>query len=104
MPCAVHLLAFSLFAMGSAEFLPAGVLISAFAVGVVIGGPPLAVLTLRRPRWTTLVVSQTMLAIGVAIGLPAGDFTVLIVTRFLCGLAYAGFWAVAAVAGQQPGL
>ncbi|MFQ6145681.1 Cmx/CmrA family chloramphenicol efflux MFS transporter [Streptomyces seoulensis] len=114
MPFAVHLLAFSLFAMGSAEFLlagvlpdiaadlhiplsSAGVLISAFAVGVVIGGPPLAVLTLRRPRRTTLVVSQTLFAIGVAVGLLADDFTVLIVTRFLCGLAYAGFWAVAAV-------
>ncbi len=71
LPLAVYLLAFSLFAMGSAEFLLAGVLpaiaddlhitlssagalISAFAVGVVIGGPPLAVLTLRwrgGPPW-----------------------------------------------------
>ncbi|MFI8966901.1 Cmx/CmrA family chloramphenicol efflux MFS transporter [Streptomyces sp. NPDC053493] len=114
LPFAVYLLAFSLFAMGSAEFLLAGVLpdiaddlhislssagalISAFAIGVVIGGPPLAVLTLRWPRRTTLVVSQLTFALCVAVGLLTDDFTVLIVTRFLCGLAYAGFWAVAAV-------
>ncbi|MET9953713.1 Cmx/CmrA family chloramphenicol efflux MFS transporter [Streptomyces sp. NPDC006339] len=114
LPLAVYLLAFSLFAMGSAEFLLAGVLpdiaddlhislssagalISAFAIGVVIGGPPLAVLTLRWPRRTTLVVSQILFAVCVAIGLVTDNFAVLIVTRFLCGLAYAGFWAVAAV-------
>ncbi|MFG2219966.1 MULTISPECIES: hypothetical protein [unclassified Streptomyces] len=66
LPFAVYLLAFCLFAMGSAEFLVAGVLpaiaddlhitlssagalISAFAIGVVIGGPPLAILTLHWP-------------------------------------------------------
>ncbi|AWI29962.1 MFS transporter [Streptomyces sp. ICN441] len=114
LPFAVYLLAFSLFAMGSAEFLLAGVLpdiaddlnislssagalISAFAIGVVIGGPPLAVLTLRWPRRTTLVLSQAVFAVCVAIGLITDSFTVLTVTRFLCGLAYAGFWAVAAV-------
>ncbi|MER6031479.1 Cmx/CmrA family chloramphenicol efflux MFS transporter [Streptomyces sp. NPDC001851] len=114
LPLGVYLLAFSLFAMGSAEFLLAGVLpdiaddlgislseagalISAFAVGVVIGGPPLAVLTLRWPRRTTLVVSQGLFAVCVAIGLVTDNFAVLLVTRFLCGLAYAGFWAVAAV-------
>ncbi|MGK5512401.1 MFS transporter, partial [Brevibacillus formosus] len=72
LPFGVYLLAFSLFAMGSAEFLLAGVLpaiaddlsvtlsaagalISAFALGVVIGGPPLAIMTLRWPRRATLV-------------------------------------------------
>jgi DHA1 family chloramphenicol resistance protein-like MFS transporter len=114
LPLGVYLLAFSLFAMGSAEFLLAGVLpdiahglgislssagalISAFAVGVVIGGPPLAVLTLRWPRRITLVSSQAVFAVAVAAGLLSDNFTVLLVTRFLCGLAYAGFWAVAAV-------
>jgi len=71
LPLGVPLLAFSMFAMDGAEFLLAGVLpdiaddprmslseagalISTFAIGVVIGGPPLAVLTLRRPRRGTL--------------------------------------------------
>ncbi|MCX2967645.1 MULTISPECIES: Cmx/CmrA family chloramphenicol efflux MFS transporter [Streptomyces] len=114
LPRAVYLLAFNLFAMGSAEFLLAGVLpaiaddlqislsaagalISAFAIGVVVGGPPLAVLTLRWPRRTTLVVTQAVFAASVVLGLVTDDYGVLLATRFLCGLAYAGYWAVAAV-------
>jgi DHA1 family chloramphenicol resistance protein-like MFS transporter len=114
LPLGVYLLAFSLFAMGSAEFLLAGVLpavavdlrttlsaagalISAFAVGVVVGGPPLAVLTLRWPRRTTLVTTQVVFAAAVAVGLVTDSYPVLLATRVVCGLAYAGFWAVAAV-------
>jgi MFS transporter, DHA1 family, chloramphenicol resistance protein len=114
LPLGVYLLAFSLFAMGSAEFLVAGVLpavaadlhitlssagalISAFAIAVVIGGPPLAVLTLRWSRRTTLVTTQAVFAASVAIGLLSDNYGVLLTTRFICGLAYAGFWAVAAV-------
>src|SRR5919106_3667346 len=114
LPLAVYLLAFSLFAMGSAEFLVAGVLpaiaddlrislssagalISAFAIGVVIGGPPLAVMTLRWPRRTTLVAAQVVFAGSVAIGLLTDNYGLLLATRFICGLAYAGYWAAAAV-------
>ncbi|MEV4890912.1 Cmx/CmrA family chloramphenicol efflux MFS transporter [Nonomuraea sp. NPDC055795] len=114
LPLGVYLLAFSLFAMGSAEFLLAGVLpaiaadldislsaagglISAFAAGVVVGGPPLAILTLRWPRRTTLVATQAVFAVCLAIGLVTDDYAVIVVTRFVCGLAYAGYWAVAAV-------
>ncbi|GGT77230.1 MFS transporter [Streptomyces atratus] len=114
LPFGVYLLAFCLFAMGSAEFLVAGVLpaiaddlhitlssagalISAFAIGVVIGGPPLAILTLHWPRRTTLIATQAIFAVSVTVGLLTDSYTVLIVTRFLCGLAYAGFFAVSAV-------
>ncbi|MEV5706640.1 Cmx/CmrA family chloramphenicol efflux MFS transporter [Actinoallomurus sp. NPDC052274] len=114
LPLGVYLLAFSLFAMGSAEFLLAGVLpeiaddlkislssagalISAFAIGVVIGGPPFAIMTLRWPRRTTLVITQAVFAASVTIGLLTDGYAVLLATRFVCGLAYAGYWAVAAV-------
>nr|WP_258907908.1 MFS transporter [Actinokineospora sp. UTMC 2448] len=113
LPVGVYLLSFSLFAMGSAEFLMAGVLpavasdlgvslssagwlITAFALGVVVGGPPFAVLSLGWPRRTTLLVTQLVFAVAVAVGLVA-DHWVLLVTRFVSGLAYAGFFAVAAV-------
>ncbi|MEV5746721.1 Cmx/CmrA family chloramphenicol efflux MFS transporter [Actinoallomurus sp. NPDC052308] len=114
LPLGVYLLAFSLFAMGSAEFLLAGVLpeiaddlkislssagalISTFAIGVVIGGPPFAIMTLRWPRRTTLVTTQAVFAAAVTIGLLTDGYAVLLATRFVCGLAYAGYWAVAAV-------
>jgi DHA1 family chloramphenicol resistance protein-like MFS transporter len=114
LPLGVYLLAFSLFAMGSAEFLLAGVLpivaadidvslaavgwlITAFAIGVVIGGPPFAVISLRWPRRTALVLTQIAFAACIAVGLIVGTYPALLVTRFLAGLAYAGFFAVAAV-------
>ncbi|WP_425578210.1 MFS transporter [Streptomyces albiaxialis] len=99
--------------MGSAEFLLAGVLpavaadldvtlsragflITGFALGVVVGGPPFAVLSLRWPRRTTLVVTQAVFAASVAVGL-FGGYEVLLATRVVSGVAYAGFFAVASV-------
>ncbi|MFE6925514.1 MFS transporter [Nocardia sp. NPDC057663] len=122
LPAGVYLLAFSLFAMGSAEFLLAGVLpavatdievglatvgglITAFAIGVVLGGPPFAVVSLRWPRRTALVVTQVVFAAAIAVGLIIGSYGALLITRFVAGLAYAGFFAVAAVTavGLVPG-
>ncbi|WP_243697262.1 MFS transporter [Aeromicrobium phragmitis] len=110
----MYLLAFCLFAMGTAEFLLAGVLpavaadldvtlasagglITAFAIGVVIGGPPLAAISLRWPRRTALAASQAAFAASIAVGLLFDTYLALLVTRFIAGLAYAGFFAVAAV-------
>lgn len=113
LPAGVYLLGFSLFAMGSAEFLLAGVLpdvaldlgvplssagmlITAFALGVVVGGPPCAVLGLRLPRRSALLVTQAVFAASIAIGL-VGDYRVLLISRVVAGVAYAGFFAVASV-------
>ncbi|MBO8195269.1 MFS transporter [Streptomyces oryzae] len=113
LPVGVYLLGFSLFAMGSAEFLLAGVLpavaadlditlssagllITAFAVGVVIGGPPFAVLSLHWPRRTALLATQAVFAAGIAAGL-LGNYPVMLVSRVVSGIAYAGFFAVASV-------
>jgi MFS transporter, DHA1 family, chloramphenicol resistance protein len=113
LPAGVYLLGFSLFAMGSAEFLLAGVLpavatdlavtlssagflITAFALAVVLGGPLFAVLSLRWPRRTALIATQGLFAGSVAVGL-LGDYPVLLVSRVVAGVAYAGFFAVASV-------
>lgn len=113
LPAGVYLLGFSLFAMGSAEFLMAGVLpdvaadldvtlssagmlITAFALGVVFGGPPFAVLSLRWPRRTALVATQSVFAGSIAVGL-LGGYQVFLIARVIAGLAYAGFFAVASV-------
>ncbi|MEJ3653358.1 MFS transporter [Actinomycetes bacterium KLBMP 9759] len=114
MPAAVYLLGLSLFAIGSSEFLIAGVLplvaddlavslptagtlISAFAIGVVVGAPPLALLTLRWSRRTTLVASQLVYVAATAFGMLAEGYWPLLVSRVVVGLAYAGFWAAAMV-------
>ncbi|WP_307544567.1 Cmx/CmrA family chloramphenicol efflux MFS transporter [Streptomyces sp. V3I8] len=113
MPLAVYVLGLSVFALGTSEFmlsglLPAvaddmhvsipraGLLISAFAVGMVVGAPLLAVATLRLPRRTTLVALIGVFGLGQIAGALAPDYTVLFVSRVVSALACAGFWAVGA--------
>ncbi len=117
-PSAVYVLALSLFAMGSAEFLmggilpmiaadlhvalpTAGTLISAFAVGALVGGPPFAILALRWPKRGALFASQVAFIAATACSLLAQGYGAMLVARFAMGLAYACFWAVAAATAVQ---
>lgn len=113
MPLAVYILGLSVFALGTSEFmlsglLPpiaadmdvsiprAGLLISAFAIGMVVGAPLLAVATLRLPRKTTLVTLITVFGLGQIAGALAPSYGVLFASRVVSALACAGFWAVGA--------
>lgn len=113
MPLAVYILGLSVFALGTSEFmlsglLPpiaddmnvsiprAGLLISAFAIGMVVGAPLLAVATLRLPRKTTLVTLITVFGLGQIAGALAPNYAVLFASRIISALACAGFWAVGA--------
>lgn len=112
-PGAVYVLGLSVFALGTSEFMlsglleplardlgvsipRAGLLVSAFAVGMVVGAPLLAAATLRLPRRTTLVVLLTIFGLGQVVGALAPNYTVLLVSRVVSALACAGFWAVGA--------
>ncbi|MEU8957324.1 Cmx/CmrA family chloramphenicol efflux MFS transporter [Streptomyces sp. NPDC048518] len=113
MPIAVYMLGLAVFALGTSEFmlsglLPpiaddmnvsiprAGLLISAFAIGMVIGAPLLAVATLRLPRRTTLVTLITVFGLGQVAGALAPTYEILFASRVVSALACAGFWAVGA--------
>ncbi|WP_335935124.1 Cmx/CmrA family chloramphenicol efflux MFS transporter [Streptomyces sp. PTD5-9] len=113
MPLAVYILGLSVFALGTSEFmlsglLPpiaedmnvsiprAGLLISAFAIGMVIGAPLLAVATLRLPRRTTLIALISVFGLGQVVGALAPTYEVLFVSRVVSAFACAGFWAVGA--------
>ncbi|MFE6690011.1 Cmx/CmrA family chloramphenicol efflux MFS transporter [Streptomyces sp. NPDC057743] len=113
MPLAVHLLGLAIFAQGTSEFMlsgllpniatdlgvsipDAGLLVSAFAIGMVLGAPVLAVATLRVPRRTALIAFQLAFVAGHVIGALAPGYGVLFATRIVSAVAYAGFWAVAA--------
>ncbi|WP_438486073.1 Cmx/CmrA family chloramphenicol efflux MFS transporter [Streptomyces sp. S186] len=113
MPLAVHLLGLAIFAQGTSEFMlsgllpniatdlgvslpDAGLLISAFAIGMVVGAPVLAVATLRVPRRTALIAFQLVFAAGHVVGALAPGYGVLFATRVVSAVAYAGFWSVAA--------
>ncbi|WP_406632848.1 Cmx/CmrA family chloramphenicol efflux MFS transporter [Amycolatopsis sp. WGS_07] len=113
MPLAVFVLGLSIFALGTSEFMitgllpgmaadlgvsipDAGLLISAFAVGMVVGAPLLAVGTLRLPRRTTLLGLLAVFSAAHVIGAVSDGYGVLFATRVVSALACAGFWAVAA--------
>ncbi|MFZ3568997.1 Cmx/CmrA family chloramphenicol efflux MFS transporter [Streptomyces sp. BH097] len=113
MPVAVHILGLSVFALGTSEFMlsgilpavaddmdvtipQAGLLISAFAIGMVVGAPLLAVATLRLPRRTTLISLITVFGLGQVAGALAPSYAVLFASRVVSALACAGFWAVGA--------
>ncbi|MFE3825815.1 Cmx/CmrA family chloramphenicol efflux MFS transporter [Streptomyces sp. NPDC059092] len=113
MPLAVYILGLSVFALGTSEFMlsgllpplaadmdvsipTAGLLISAFAIGMVIGAPLLAVATLRLPRRTTLIALISVFGLGQVAGALAPSYEVLFVSRVVSAFACAGFWAVGA--------
>lgn len=113
MPLAVYILGLSVFALGTSEFMlsglvqaiaddmavsipQAGLLISAFAIGMVIGAPLLAVATLRLPRKTTLVALIIVFGLGQIAGALAPNYAILFASRVISALACAGFWAVGA--------
>ncbi|MFG2979674.1 Cmx/CmrA family chloramphenicol efflux MFS transporter [Streptomyces sp. NPDC048258] len=113
MPVAVYILGLSVFALGTSEFMlsgllppiaedmgvtipQAGLLISAFAIGMVVGAPLLAVATLRLPRRTTLISLISLFGLGQIAGALAPSYELLFASRVVSALACAGFWAVGA--------
>lgn len=112
MPFALYLLALVVFAMGTSEFMlaglvpdistyfgvsvgAAGLLTSAFAAGMVIGAPAMAALTRRLPVKATLLGCVIVFALSHVVGALTLDFTVLFITRVIAAIVNAGFLAVA---------
>ncbi|MBE1577223.1 Cmx/CmrA family chloramphenicol efflux MFS transporter [Amycolatopsis roodepoortensis] len=113
MPLAVCVLGLSVFALGTSEFMitgllpgmaadlnvgipEAGLLISAFAIGMVVGAPLLAIATLRVPRRATLMALLVVFGVSHVVGALGSGYALLFATRVVSAVACAGFWAVAA--------
>ncbi|MFG2497211.1 Cmx/CmrA family chloramphenicol efflux MFS transporter [Streptomyces sp. NPDC048441] len=114
MPFAIYMLGLAVFAQGTSEFMlsglgpdiaadlnvslsTAGALTSAFAVGMVVGAPLMAVLSRRWPRRTALLGFLVTFLLVHVIGALTSSFAVLLATRVVGALANAGFLAVALV-------
>jgi len=112
MPLSLYLLAVAVFAMGTSEFMlaglapdlaasldvsigAAGLLTSAFAVGMIIGAPTMAALARRWSPRTSLLGFLAVFAVVHVVGALTTSFAVLLVTRVIAALANAGFLAVA---------
>ncbi|MDI3403424.1 Cmx/CmrA family chloramphenicol efflux MFS transporter [Streptomyces cavernicola] len=112
MPLTVHLLGLAVFAMGTSEFMLSGLgpdiaaelhvslptvatLTSVFAVGMIVGAPAAALLSLRLPRRTALLGFLGAFLLTHVAGALTSSFAALLVLRFVGALANAGFLAVA---------
>ncbi|WP_295206901.1 MFS transporter [uncultured Brevundimonas sp.] len=75
----------------------AGHVISAYAAGVVVGAPILAVLGARYPRWLLLIAFMALFAIGNVASALAPTYHWMLVFRFLSGLPHGAYFGVAAL-------
>jgi predicted MFS family arabinose efflux permease len=114
LPPVVLLLTLGTFLMSTTEFMIAGLLpemasdfdvslsttallITAFAVGMIVGAPVMAVATLRLPRRAALVIALAVFAVGHVIAALSSTLEVVLVARVLTALVTGMFWSVAAV-------
>ncbi|MEW2255258.1 MFS transporter [Streptomyces sp. NPDC047869] len=118
MPLALLALAVGAFGIGTTEFvmmglLPdvaddlrisipaAGHLVSAYALGVVIGAPLLAAVTARMSRRTVLIALMALFVAGNALSALAPGNDALLAARFLSGLPHGAFFGVGAVVAMN---
>jgi DHA1 family inner membrane transport protein len=117
LPLVVYVLALGTFLMGTTEFVVAGLLpeiagdvqvsvaraglmITVFAVGMIVGAPLMAMLTLRLPKRQTLIIALGIFAVGHVV-VALGSSFALLAARFLTALATGAFWAVANVVAAR---
>src|SRR4051812_10968405 len=111
LPFVVWVLAAGTFLMGTTEFvvaglLPelagdlgvsvsqAGLLITAFAIGMIIGSPTMALATLRLPRRRTLVLALAVFSLGHVVAALSGSLGIVLAARVVTALATGAFWSV----------
>lgn len=75
----------------------AGYLISAYALGVVVGAPLVTALTVSLPRKGLLISIMVLMAVGNAASAAAPSFGWLLAFRFLSGLPHGAYFGVASV-------
>ncbi|UBU14289.1 MFS transporter [Nonomuraea gerenzanensis] len=102
----------SVFVVGTSEYLIAGLLpqvaadldvsvstagqaVTAYALGVVVGGPLVTILTVRLPRKGLALGLLLLFAAGNAVCAAAGSYEVLIVGRVVASLSHAAFLTLA---------
>ncbi len=118
MPLPLYLLAVAVFAMGTSEFMlaglvpaiatsldvpvaSAGLLTSAFAVGMVVGAPLTAAWARRWPARAALLGFLLAFAAAHVVGALTTSYALLLATRACAALANAGFLAVALSAATR---
>ncbi|WP_414444533.1 MFS transporter [Burkholderia sp. 22PA0106] len=107
-------LAVGAFGIGTTEFSPmgllpviadgvhvsipsAGMLISAYAIGVMVGAPIMTLLLARASRRTALVLLMSIFTIGNLLSAIAPDYTTLLLARLVTSLNHGAFFGIGSV-------
>ncbi|MGW0159412.1 MFS transporter [Mycobacterium sp. NPDC003323] len=115
---AVFALALGGFGIGTTEFVAMGLLpdiaasfgiteptaghvISAYALGVVVGAPTIAALTARVPRRALLLGLMAVFTLGNLASMIAPSYATLVIARFVAGLPHGAFFGIAALAAAH---
>ncbi|GAB2778515.1 MFS transporter [Streptomyces daliensis] len=118
MPMALLALAISAFGIGTTEFVMmglmpnvaddlgtsvpmAGYLVSAYAIGVVVGAPLLTALGARIPRKRMMLALMALFTVGNLASALAPSFGTLMAGRVLAGLPHGAFFGVGAVVAAR---
>ncbi|GHA16571.1 MFS transporter [Devosia pacifica] len=106
------------FAMGTAEFVIAGVLpdvaagldtsislagllVTGYAIGIAVGGPTLAIVTRSLPRKTVLVGFCALFTLGQALCAIAPTFELLLLARVLVAAVHGAYFGIAAIVAVE---
>src|SRR5215203_1542687 len=118
LPPIVPVLALGAFLMCTTEFMIAGLLpqmaddfsvrpshigllITAFALGMVLGAPVMALATLHLPKRATLVLALATFGAGHVVAALSGSFELLFAARVLTGVVTGAFWSAATVVATR---
>ena len=118
MPLQVWILTLSAFAIGTAEFVIAGLLtqvaddlsitegqaghlITAYAMAIVIGGPILTLWLARFGKRRVLIGLMGLFIFGNLIAAFSTDYTILLISRIIAGLTQGPFYGIGAVVATR---
>ncbi|GGR79480.1 MULTISPECIES: MFS transporter [Streptomyces] len=118
MPIALLALALSAFGIGTTEFvimglLPnvaddldvsitsAGLLVTGYALGVVVGAPVLTAVLGRLPRKKTILILSGIFLVGNLLCAVAPAYGILMVARFVTACAHGAFFGIASVVAAE---
>src|SRR5229473_2079222 len=118
MPLQLWILTLSAFAIGTAEFVIAGVLpqvagslgisegqagnlITAYALAIVLGGPILTLWLARFEKRRVLIGLMALFIAGNLIGAVTTNYTLLLISRVIAGLTQGPFYGIGAVVATK---
>ncbi|PRZ14237.1 MFS transporter [Nesterenkonia sandarakina] len=79
----------------------AGMLISAYAIGVVVGAPVLSILGAKRERKSYALLLLGVFVLGHVLSFFAPNYETMLIARFLSGLPHGAYFAVAALMAAE---